>query len=298
MANFIIFFLIFFLVTVFIFLFVYLRKNRQQISNYLAQAQSNHTASFNSIFSQLSGLYEKMGGLDRESKEIHSLTKEFQNILIPTKKRGIAGESLAENLLRDVLPDGVLLTQHSFKDGKKVDFAIKLPAGLVPVDAKFSLEVFANWQQAESFQEKQKKKILIDSIKKQICQAAGYIYPDQGTVDFSLMYLPSEAIYSFVTGENGLTDFARQKKVFITGPNTLYAYLNTLCIGFKALNIEKSTRQVYNALERLEKDLAAFNKDYQVLGNHLRLANLKYQELSQKIEGLSFQLAAIEKEKE
>ncbi len=292
-----VFFLVIFFVlflALFIVLLIYLKKTKKEISHNLNQTQTNYLSSFNSIFSQLSQLYEKMGGLDKESKEIHSLAKTFQNTLMPTKRRGTLGESLVENLLREVLPDETVVNQYAFKDGKRVDFVVKLPGGLVPIDAKFSLDTFKNYTEAEAGEEKQKQKICIDSIKKRILETSQYTYPDEGTVDFSIMYVPSESVYYFIITETDLIDFARAKKVFVAGPNTLYIYLKTLCMGFRALKIEESTKQIYDTLQRLEKDIRNFIKDYGVLGGHLRSATLKYQDLSQKIEGVAQQLRTIE----
>ncbi len=278
----------------FVAILLYFRKTKQEISSNLSQAQTNYLNSFNSIFSELSKLYEKMGGLDKESKEIHELTKTFHHILMPTKKRGSLGESLAENLLREVLPADAVLSQYMFKDGKRVDFVVKLPGGLVPIDAKFSLETFKNYQEASQHDKKQKQKIFIDSIKKRISETAHYIYPDENTVDFSIMYVPSESVYYSIITETDLLSFSRSKKVFIAGPNTLYIYLRTLCIGFRALKIGKNTRQIYNTLERLDKDIDAFTKDYGILGTHIRSAAQKYQDLNQKITGVSQRLKTIE----
>src|SRR6056297_628191 len=106
METILLFILLFVLIVILAILLIYLKKSKKEevsrqldllkdeISNNLNQTQANYLNSFNSIFSQLTKLYEKMGGLDRESKEIHSLTKTFQNILIPTKKRGALGENL------------------------------------------------------------------------------------------------------------------------------------------------------------------------------------------------------------
>jgi DNA recombination protein RmuC len=297
---------IFILLVILVILLVFLKNNpredfigkidslKEEFSKNLNQAQTNQLNSFNSIFSQLSGLYEKLGGLDKESKEIHSLTKAFQNILIPTKKRGTLGENLVENLLREVLPDETILSQHTFRDGKRVDFVIKLPDALVPIDAKFSLDTFRSYIEADQGEKKQRRKVCIDSIKKRILETSQYIYPDEGTVDFSLMYVPSEAVYYFIITDTNLLDFARRKKVFIAGPNTLYTYLKTLCIGFRALKIEKSAKQIYDILGRLDKDVESFIKEYNVLGTHLRSATSKYQELNRKIENVALQLNNIE----
>jgi len=266
---------------------------REELTNNIVKTQTNLVDSSRIVSDGLSKLYEKIGSLDVESREILNLTKEFHDILKPTKSRGIVGESILENILRDVLPKEAILPQYSFRDGKKVDFAILIPSGIVPVDAKFSLEVFNNYTQAKDQDKRSKEKALIDSIKKRIVETSGYIYPDEGTTDFSLMYVPSEAVYYFVITETSLLEFAHQKKVFIVGPNTFYAYLKTIFVGFQALRIEKKAKQIYNDLKRLEKDMSTFIKEYTVLGTHIRSASLKYDDTSKKIDTLYSKLNSI-----
>ena len=241
-------------------------------------------------------LYERIGGLDRGSQEILQLTKSFHDILKPTKARGVFGESILENLLRDVLPKEVVISQYGFKDGKRVDFVIKLPTIIVPIDAKFSVEPFKNYVDAKEVDKKAQRRICLESIKKRIVETAAYIYPDEGTSDFALMYVPSEAVYYFIITETEALEFANQKKVFIVGPSTLYAYLKTILVGFQAIKIEKKARQIYDNLKRLEKDVVAFIHDYGILGTHIRSASSKYEDLSKRIESISSRLHTIEVE--
>ncbi|MCQ9204707.1 MAG: DNA recombination protein RmuC [Omnitrophica bacterium] len=246
------------------------------------------------VSDSLAKLYEKIGGLDKESRQILELTKSFHDILKPTKARGIVGESILENLLRDILPKEAIISQYTFKDGKRIDFVIKLPSGLVPVDAKFSNEVFKNYLDASQDQKDAKRRIFIDSIKKRITETSSYIYPDEGTVDFSLMYVPSEAVYYFIITETVLLEFAHQKKVFIVGPNTLYAYLRTIFVGFQALKIGKRAKQIYDNLKRLEKDMLVFIREHNILGSHIRSAYSKYEEVTKRAEKIAFKLSSIE----
>mgnify|MGYP001195249982 CR=1 FL=1 len=256
----------------------------------LLQYQSNLDNSSKSLNQEISKLYERIGGLDRESQQILSLTKSFHDILKPTKSRGELGESILENLLADVLPRDTILSQYGFKDGRKVDFAIKLPNSIVPIDAKFPMEAFLNFTQAKEAEKELKRKACIDSIKKRIAETAGYIYPDEGTSDFSLMYVPSEAVYYFIITETQLLETAKNKKVFVVGPNTIYAYLKTISIGFKAMKIEETAQEIYNNLKRLEKDIATFTRDYNILGGHLRSASSKYDEGLKRISKVSLKL--------
>ena len=256
--------------------------------------ESNFLDSQKAVAEGISKLYERIGGLDRGSQEILQLTKSFHDILKPTKARGIFGESILENLLRDVLPKEVIISQYGFKDGKRVDFAIKLPTVIVPIDAKFSVEPFKNYIDAKEADKKAQHRACLESIKKRIQETATYIYPDEGTSDFALMYVPSEAVYYFIITETEALEFANQKKVFIVGPSTLYAYLKTILIGFQAIKIEKRARQIYNNLKRLEKDVVVFMRDYGTLGVHIRSASSKYEDLSKRIERISSRLHTIE----
>jgi len=258
--------------------------------------ESNFLNSQRTVVEGLSRIHEKIGSLDQESREILQLTKSFHDILKPTKARGVLGESILENMLQDILPKEVVIAQYGFKDGRRVDFVIKLPTVIVPIDAKFSVESFKNYLDAAEPDKKVQYRLCLESIKKRISETAAYIYPDEGTSDFALMYIPSEAVYYFIITETQLLEFAHQKKVFIVGPNTLYAYLKTILIGFQAIKVEKKARQIYNNLKRLEKDVVVFIRDYTILGTHIRGASSKYEDLARKIDNISSKLQVIEAE--
>ena len=130
--------------------------------------ESSFLDSQKTVAEGISKLHERIGGLDRGSQEILQLTKAFHDILKPTKARGIFGESILENLLRDVLPKEVIISQYGFRDGKRVDFAIKLPTVIVPIDAKFSVEPFKNYIDAKEADKKAQHRICLESIKKRM----------------------------------------------------------------------------------------------------------------------------------
>lgn len=267
---------------------------KEEFTKNILQSQSHFLDSSKAVSDDLNKLYEKIGNLTSDSQQILNLTKSFQDILKPTKTRGILGEVILENLLRDVLPQGSVINQYGFKDGKRVDFAIKLPAAIVPIDAKFSMEVFKSYFDAPPDQKDRSRRICIDSIKKRILETSAYIYPDEGTTDFALMYVPSEAVYYFIITETELLEAAHQKKIFIVGPNTLYAYLKTISIGFKAMNIEKKAKEIYNNLKRLEKEILIFEREYKTLGSHIKSSSSKYEELNKRIEDISSKLRFID----
>jgi DNA recombination protein RmuC len=142
-----------------------------------------------------------------------------------------------------------------------------------------------------------KKKIFIDSAKERIEETSGYIFPDEETTDFALMYVPSEAVYYFLITETSLLEFAQKKRVFIVGPNTIYAYLKTIAIGFQALKIEGKAKEIYASLRTLDQDLRLLLENHATLGMHLRNASAKYDDVRKGIENISLKLSNMNKEK-
>jgi len=207
----------------------------------------------------------------------------------------VVGEIILDALIKDILPADVILTQHMFKNGRKVDFAIRLPQGIVPIDAKFSLDTFKNYIEAQDADRDKFKKAFLDGVKKRVDETATYIFTDEGTTDFCLMYVPSEAVYYSIITESSILDYAHTKRVFVVGPSTVYAYLKTIFIGLNALKIEKKAKEIYDILRRLDEDIKNILQEHAVLGTHLRNASLKHDDVKKKIEGISLKIDSMGK---
>ncbi len=96
-----------------------------------------------------------------------------------------------------------------------------------------------------------------------------YILPDEGTMDFALMYIPSEPIYYEVVNLTELTEFARRSRVYPVSPNTLYANLQVILLSFQGKEIEKRTRQVFALMRAIQKDYTKISDDLSVLNRHV-----------------------------
>ncbi|HIE36381.1 MAG TPA: DNA recombination protein RmuC [Candidatus Omnitrophica bacterium] len=294
------------LIVILVFKLIKIRRNslfeeklssfKEEIRKNFFDVQNVFLNSSQAILKEFSKIYEKLGSLDKETQSLLNLTTSFYDLFKPTKTRAILGEAVLKNLAEEVLPKEVVFPQYTFKNGKKVDLVIKLPEGLVPIDAKFSLEGFRKYLDAPQQEKERYKKLFIESVKKRIDETSSYILTDEKTTDFSLMYIPSEAVYYFLITETDILDYAYKKKVFLVGPNNFYVYLNTILVGLKALKIEKKSKEVYNLLERLNKDLESIQEDHFTLGIHLKNASLKFEEIRKKLENFNLQLKNVSKE--
>ncbi len=243
------------------------------------------------------GLQKSLGRLEETNRQIYEISKDIsglQDLLRAPKFRGQMGETLLGNLLAQVLPKDHYSLQHQFKSGETVDAVIRLGANIVPVDAKFPLENFQGFLKAAGEDEKNgfSRKFIAD-VKNRINEIAGkYILADEGTFDFALMYIPAENVYYEATIKQDLLGYALQKKVIPVSPNTLYAYLQVICLGLKGLQVERNAKEILASLGRLQQDLTRFSEDFRLVGSHVKNALQKYTDAEKRLEKFQDKLSA------
>jgi DNA recombination protein RmuC len=239
---------------------------------------------------QTNAIHRQLGDVGRATQQLAEQAKDLgqlQQLLRPPKARGGFGELLLANLLADRLPADAYGLQHGFRSGERVDAVIRVEK-LVPVDAKFPLDNFERLVEAQDDESRQLHekafardvKIHIDAI------ASKYIRPDEGTYDFALMYLPSEAIYyELACGKTGqLLAYAHERNVVPVSPNTFVAYLQMIVLGLKGMQIEQHAHEVMAYCAQLQKDFGTFRADFDTIGKHLGHARSKFAEAEKRLD--------------
>lgn len=209
-----------------------------------------------------------------EFSEIGRGMKELQEFLQSPKLRGNIGEQVLKDLITQMFPKSSFFLQYSFKSGEKVDAAIKTGAGILPIDSKFPMENFQKMASAETSKERTDfKKLFARDIRKHI-EVIGkkYILPDEGTMDFALMYVPSEAVYYEVVNDQELINIAQRARVYPVSPTTLYAHLQTILLSFEGQKIEAKAREVFVLLRAIQKDYGRIEDNMNKLQKHLNNA--------------------------
>jgi DNA recombination protein RmuC len=222
--------------------------------------------------------------LKESNKQVLSITDELkllQNTLQNPKQRGVLGEYFLQSVLENVLPPDRFELQYKFKDGEIVDAIIKLDRGLMlPVDSKFSLE---NYNRLMDEKDKKRQDDLIKAIKNdlkaRIDETSKYIRPDENTMDFAFMFIPSEAIYydllinkvgALQANARDLIEYAfRDKRVIIVSPTSFMAYLQTVLQGLRSLQIEEQAKGIQQRVGQLGQHLIAYDSYMKKLGNSL-----------------------------
>jgi DNA recombination protein RmuC len=122
-------------------------------------------------------------------------------------------------------------------------------------------------------------KLFKADLKNRIDETAKYIRPNEDTLDYAFMFIPSEAIYyDLLINQVGATNTSARdlieyafidKKVIIVSPTTLLAYLQTVLQGLRSLQIEEQAKDIQKRVGELGKHIAAHETFMQKLGNSL-----------------------------
>lgn len=206
-----------------------------------------------------------------EFSEIGRSMKELQQFLQSPKLRGNLGEQVLKDLLSQFLPKEVYILQYTFKNGERIDAVVKTSQGLIPIDAKFPMDNFRKMMKEETKSAKEKlKEEFIRDVKKHINDISRkYILTDEGTVDYALMYVPSESVYYEIINEEEIFDFAGKKRVLPVSPMSFYAYLKAILMSFEGQKIEKRARQILSLLQSLQKDYEKAEEALSTLNRHI-----------------------------
>lgn len=213
-----------------------------------------------------------------EMSEIGRNMKELQEFLKSPKLRGNIGEEVLKDLIAQMFPKNSFNLQYQFKSGERVDAAIKTDAGILPIDSKFPMENFQKMVKAENKEEKEiYEKEFVRDVKKHIdAISKKYILPDEGTMDFALMYVPSESVYYELVNLTELMDYARRSRIYIVSPSTLYAHLQTILLSFEGKKIESHSREVFRTLRAIQIDYDKVLENIGILGKHINNSSAQF----------------------
>ncbi|MCS7183110.1 MAG: DNA recombination protein RmuC, partial [Thermoanaerobaculum sp.] len=132
---------------------------------------------------------------------------------------------------------------------------------------------------------RQARREFVRTVKGRVDEIASkYIRPAEGTFDFALMFVPSENVYYEILlrgegdGEEPLLSYATARKVIPVSPHSFYAYLMTIVLGLKGMQVEARAAQILQELSRLQGDFEKLTETLRVLGRHLSNALNQFHE--------------------
>ena len=244
-----------------------LEQMRQTVEEKLEKTlQTRLQTSFESVSKQLESVNRGLGEMQHIARDVGTLNKVLSN----TKTRGIMGELQLGQIIEDILTPSQYEREFATVSGssERVEYAVKLPGQTdqdyvyLPIDSKFPLADYYRLEDAYESGNKEEielyRKALLNSVKRFAKDIRSKYLAPPATTNFGIMFLPTEGLYSEVVRNPEFFDnLRREEQIVVAGPSTLSALLNSLSVGFKTLNIQKSADDISKVLGSVKLE---FNK--------------------------------------
>ena len=286
-------------------------KSENETTKLLTQLISDMRGSMDKNVSTMASQQKAINDrLDRAAVAISSVSKsvgemtelgrgmrELQEFLRSPKLRGQIGEAGLKDLLGQALPKQHFHLQYAFKSGVIVDAALQLEKGIIPIDAKFPMENFRKMSKSQDEKERDfNRKLFVTDVKKHIdAISSKYILPAEGTLDFALMYIPSEPVYyEILTNSPDLDDYAYSRRVRPVSPNTLYAYLRAIIMSLEGSKIEAQAGQILAALREIGAETEKFWVSLSLLTKHIKNAAASSDDVNSRFSRLSSKISTVQ----
>lgn len=205
-------------------------------------------------------------------QEIGRSIKDFQEFLSSPKLRGNIGEEVLYDALAKAFSKDHYALQFKFREGQIVDAIVRTREGIIPIDSKFPMENFKRLKSAETDDERiQHLREFTKSVKKHIDDVAKkYILPQEGTVDFAVIYVPSESVYyEIITQSDDLMEHARGRKILLVSPNSFFHFLRILMMGLEKNQLQEQAQKIWELLKAVQQDAQKFGEHLGVLNRHV-----------------------------
>ena len=232
-------------------------------------------------------MQQRLGEFQELNRGITRATQSLESVLGGAKSRGLLGEIALERLLEDSLPSSHFKTQFRFGSGEAADAVIFLRDGkLFAIDSKFPLDAFRRIETEGD----DARRAFATAVKGHADSIARkYIVPGEGTLDFALMFVPSESVYYELLNcqdnkGQPLDAYCREKNIVAVSPNTLYAHLSVIAMGLRGMQIEENARRIAAGLAGVQKNLDTFSDFFAKLGNHIKNVQQTYLDSEKRLD--------------
>ncbi|GBQ25925.1 DNA recombination protein RmuC [Gluconacetobacter sacchari] len=219
--------------------------------------------SFQRVLEQFTAMQKAMGEVSAMTAQIGDLKRLFSNV----KTRGGWGEAQLRAILDDVLPAGAYEANRRLREGSSevVEFAVRMPVKaavppLLAIDSKFPTEAYERLldavERVDAEAERAARRALETTVKIEARKIASkYIVPPV-TVEFAVLYLPTDGLYAEVARIAGLMDeIGRTCRVLVMGPGLLPAMLRTIHLGYVTLALEERTDGIARLLGATRQEM-------------------------------------------
>lgn len=258
-----------------------MRKDLLASKEYLRESDSARITSFSALAKELE-IHKSV------VSDLKSTTDDLKRILSNNQLRGQFGEQVAENLLKMagfVVGQDYVFNKAQDTEDTRPDFTVMLPDGTkINVDAKFPYSALVKMSETEHPGEKeQHRKQFATDVKQKIKQVTsrGYINPEERTVDFVILFIPNEMIFSFIYDQlNDVWEEAMRQKVILAGPFSFTAILRMVKQAHSNFRYQNNLGQVIGLIQKFEAEYEKYGTAIDTLGDRIQSVAKQFEVVS------------------
>ncbi len=233
-------------------------------------------------------LAQKISESQKTIQQLNETTIKLTSALASSKVRGQWGERMAEDILRlSGLKEGInYFKQKAIQSGStRPDYTFLLPNQFkVNMDVKFPYDNYMHYQNATSDSEKELyKQNFLKDVRARIKEVTtrDYINPADNTVDYVLVFIPNEHMYSFIMeNDSNIIDEALKQRVILCSPITLYAILAIIRQSVDNFSLEQKASQIIELMSKFYKQWNEFLKSLENMGRKIDDAKKEFEKLT------------------
>jgi DNA recombination protein RmuC len=221
------------------------------------------------------------------TSKLSDTTDNLRHTLASARKRGEWGERMAEDVIRLVgMVEGVNYIKQKMLDHApgRPDYTFFLPNNLkVNMDVKFPMDNYVHYLEAQNDNERKRHKDdLLRNARGMIKNVTTreYINPSGKTVDYVIVFIPNEQVYSFINeSDTSIMDESLKQKVILCSPFTLYAVLAVIRQAVENFNLEQTASEILRLIGDFYKQWKLFKDRFKTMGDRLDAARKEYDAL-------------------
>lgn len=258
----------------------------KQIQEDLKESKKELEVSEKDRISSFSALKNSLDEYKKITEQLSVSTENLKKVLSNNQLRGQFGEQVADDLLKMAgFVVGQTYTRQESENGTRPDFTVYLPDKTkINVDAKFPYASLQRMTETDDVDAKKRYMKQFESdIKEKIKQVTtrDYISVEDGTVDFVILFIPNEMIFSFIYDKMPeIWEDAMSRKVILAGPFSFTAILRMVKQAYENFRVQENIFKIVGYIQAVEKEFDKFNEEFDKVGTRIEQLQKQYSEVS------------------
>ena len=233
-----------------------------------------------------SALKNSLDEYKKITEQLSVSTENLKKVLSNNQLRGQFGEQVADDLLKMAgFVVGENYTRQESENGARPDFTVYLPDRTkINIDAKFPYSALQRMTETDDTDAKKRyMKEFESDIKEKIKQVTTreYISPEDRTVDFVILFIPNEMIFSFIYDKMPqIWEDAMAKKVVLAGPFSFTAILRMVKQAYENFRVQENIFKIVGHVQSVEKEFDKFSDEFDKVGVKIDQLQKQYSDIS------------------